>query len=68
MDLSKLTTPKINYLRENLNLTDEELIVFDMLAKHKSQIQIADRLHTCVRTVTNRTRAIRAKMEQLERE
>lgn len=68
MDLSKFTTPKINYLKENLNLTEDEEIVFDMLSKHKTRIQIADRLQMSIRTVDNRVKDIKMKIQDLESE
>lgn len=68
MDLSKFTTPKINYLRENLNLTEDEEIVFDMLSKHKSRIQIADKLQLSVSCIDKRIKQLRTKIKELENE
>lgn len=67
LKLSKLTMPIINYYRENLNLTDDELIVFDMLSKNRTRIQIADRLNVSARTVDRKTQMIKEKIKQLER-
>lgn len=68
MDLSKFTTPKIKYLRENLNLTDDELVVFNMLAKKKSQVQIATKLNCSISLVSQLTARIKKKMRDLEEE
>ena len=46
-----------------LNLTDEEEIVFTMLARRKSRIEIAEALKTSLATVDRRIRNIRSKME-----
>lgn len=63
MDLSTLTTPKINELRENLNLTDDECVIFDMLAKNKSIIEISAKIGLSVATVNRRIRKIKNKIE-----
>lgn len=68
MDLSKFTTPRINYWRENLNLTDDELVVFNMLAKKKPQVQIAAKLNCSISVVANLTSRIRKKIKDLEEE
>lgn len=65
MNLSRFTKATIDELRENLNLTDDELIVFNMLSKGKSQVQIADKMNVSVKTVATRTRRIKDKMIQL---
>lgn len=65
MDLSIYPTQKINELREQLNLTDDELVVFNMLAKNKSRIQIAEKLKTSTRTVDNRIARIKRKMKEV---
>lgn len=67
MDLSKFTTPKINYLRDNLNLTEEEEIVFNMLAKGKSITEISIKARTSESTIARRIKRIKQKMTDLER-
>lgn len=66
MDLSKMDSLKIKQLQEQLNLTQEEQIVFDMLSRGKSITEIASRIHTSKRTVDNRILKIKNKMEGLE--
>lgn len=66
MDLSKFTMPKINYLRENLNLTEDEEVVFEMLSKKRSIVEIADRLQISEPTVNRRIRRIKDKIQSLE--
>lgn len=63
MDLSILTLPEINDMREKLNLTSDEEIIFNYLCKGKTVTQIADRLNVSNRTVDNRIRRIRRKIE-----
>lgn len=65
MDLSKLILPKINELRVQLNLTDEELSIFDMLSKGKSRNQIAFKLNMSVSAVDRRIKRIKDKMKML---
>lgn len=66
MDLSKLTTPRINYLRENLNLTEDEEKVFAMLSKKKSRQEISDKLRVSISTTDKLIRQIKGKIKMLE--
>lgn len=68
MNLSKYTKPKLDEWRLLLNLTDEEEIVFTMLARRKSRIEIAETLKTSLATVDRRIRCIRNKMEFVPKE
>lgn len=66
MNLSKFTKPELEFLRENLNLTEDEEQVFTMLTKGKSRVQIS--LETClsVRSVDYRIHAIKKKISRLK--
>lgn len=64
--LSSLTKPEIDELREQLNLTDDELMVFDNLIKDRSKVAIADNCLVSVSTVDNRVKSIRNKLERLK--
>lgn len=66
MDLSKLTTPKINYLRENLNLTEDEEKIFNMLSKGKTIVEISMKTRMSEPTVSRRIRRIKDKILELE--
>jgi DNA-binding NarL/FixJ family response regulator len=65
MDLSKYTKSEISDMRVELNLTDDEAIVFDMLAKGKSIMQIADKLNLSTRSIDNRIAKIRKKINRI---
>ena len=65
--LSSLTKPEIDELREQLNLTDDELMVFDNLIKGRSKVAIADNCLVSVSTVDNRVKSIRNKLERLKK-
>ena len=60
--LSMLTTPKLEYIKPQLNLSDEEEVIFDMLSRRKSRIQIADRLNVSTRTVDRLISRVQKKM------
>lgn len=64
--LSSLTKPEIDDLREQLNLTDDELMVFDNLIKGRSKVATADNCLVSVSTVDNRVKSIRRKLERLK--
>lgn len=65
MDLSVYTTQEIKEMREKLNLTDDEEIVFDMLCNGKSITQIASKLNLSTRSIDNRISKIRTKMKRI---
>lgn len=65
--LSGLTKPELEKIKEELNLTDDELEVFYGLSKGRSKVRIADDCLVSVSTISNRIRAIQNKVERLLR-
>lgn len=65
--LTQLTKPELEELRDYLNLTEDETIVFDLIAKGKSIVYISDRCGMSESTVSNRIKAIKNKVARLER-
>jgi DNA-binding NarL/FixJ family response regulator len=65
--LSSLTKPELEELKELLNLTEEEELVFNYLAKGKSKVSIADGCLVSVGTVSNRISAIQSKVDRIKR-
>lgn len=64
--LSSLTKPELEELKELLNLSDDELVVFENLSKNRSKVIIADNCLVSVSTVDNRIKAINAKLSRLK--
>ena len=64
--LSLMTKPELEELKPKLNLTDDEEIVFDELAKGRSRVQIANKCSIACSTVSNRTKAIKDKISRIE--
>lgn len=64
--LSSLTKPELEDLKEQLNLSDNELVVFDNLSKDRSKVTIADKCLVSVSTIDNRIRAINSKLNRLK--
>lgn len=62
MNLSKLNKARLEEMKACANFTEDEEIVFDMLSKGKSIIQIADVLNLSTRSVDRRIRDIKAKL------
>ena len=60
--LSSLTNPELEKIKEEINLTDEEEVVFTHLSKGRSKIAIADRCMISVSTVDNRIKSINKKL------
>lgn len=65
--LSSLTKPELEQIKEQLNLTDDEEMVFYQLAKGRSKIQTSDNCVISVSSVDNRIKSISKKLERLER-
>ena len=64
--LSSLTKPELEYLKEQLNLSDDELLVFDNLSKNRSKVTIADNCLVSVSTIDNRIKDINSKLNRLK--
>lgn len=64
--LSSLTKPELDYLRVQLNLTDDEDLVFLQLSKGKSKVAVAENCGISTPTVDNRIKAINKKIVRLE--
>ena len=63
--LSSMTKPELEELRENLNLTDDEDMVFMQLSKGRNKTYIADNCMISISTVDNRIKAINSKIDRL---
>ena len=63
--LSSLTKPEVERLRDELNLTEDEEIIFNKLSKGKSKVSIADECLVSVGTVSNRISAIQSKVNRI---
>lgn len=64
--LSSLTKPELEEVKELLNLTEDQELVFLQLSKGKSNVAIADNCGVAVPTVDKRIREIKSKLERLE--
>ena len=52
--LSSLTKPELEEIKKNCNLTDDESVIFDLLAKRRSITEISMKLSVCDRTINRR--------------
>lgn len=66
MKLSKLTKPELERISNNANFTEEEIEVFELLAKGKTITEIAQQISVCNRTVNRRINKIMSKINRLE--
>jgi DNA-binding NarL/FixJ family response regulator len=64
--LTSLIKPELEELRELLNLTDDELKVFDGLTKGMTKTEIALKYDSSVPTVSNRIKSISNKINHLK--
>ena len=64
--LSSLTKPELVLISENANFTTDEKIIFLMLAKNKSIVQISQEINVCTRTVNRKIVTIKEKIMRLE--
>ena len=65
--LSSLTKPELEELKGLLNLTDDELVVFDELAKGRSRVYVSDKCMVSCSTVSNRIKGIQLKISRIEK-
>ena len=63
--LSSLTKPELEELKELLNLTEDELEAFSMLAKGKTLIEVSIENRISVSTLKRRIESIKRKVEKL---
>lgn len=63
--LSSLTKPEVERLRDELNLTDEEEKIYNLLKKNKSIIEISDKLLLSESTLKRRIKDIQRKVDRL---
>lgn len=63
--LSSLTKPELEELKDLLNLTDDEEMVFAQLSKGRSKIMVADNCQISERTVDCRIKSINLKIARL---
>lgn len=63
--LSSLTKPELEELKELLNLTEDELESFSMLAKGKTLVEVSMENRISVSTLKRRIESIKRKVEKL---
>lgn len=63
--LSSLTKPELEELKDQLNLTDDEMMVFEQLSRGRSNILVADNCQISIRTVDNKIKSINIKLGRL---
>lgn len=63
--LSSLTKPELEEIKEKLNLTDDEEMVFCQLSKGRSRITTADNCGISSRTVDTKIQSISAKLKRI---
>lgn len=63
--LSSLTKPELELLKEQLNLSDDEIEVFNMLSKSKSITSISIKMCVSERTISRISERINKKLEKV---
>ena len=63
--LSSLTKPELEELKELLNLTEDELEAFSMLAKGKTLVEVSMENRISISTLKRRIESIKRKVEKL---
>ena len=64
--LSSLTKPEIDELRELLNLSDENLLIFDFLSIGKTRQEISTTICMSSRTIDRKIREIKNKIFKID--
>ena len=63
MNLSRYKTSELERMASDANLTQDEEMIYKMLSKGKSRVQIADKMNISVPTVDRRIRDIKLKID-----
>lgn len=63
--LSSLTKPELDKIKEELNLTDDEEIIFNELSKGRSRTKVAEICSVSTATVSNRIKDIKRKLNKI---
>ena len=63
--LSSLTKPELEELKDQLNLTDDEEMVFCQLSKGRSNVTVADNCRVSSSFVDSRIKSISVKVNRL---
>lgn len=63
--LSSLTKPELEELKDQLNLTDDEEMVFVQLSRGRSNVTVADNCRVSSSFVDSRIKSINAKLNRL---
>lgn len=63
--LSSLTKPELEDLKEKLNLTDDEEMIFCQLSKGRSNVTTADNCRVSLSFVDSRIKSINSKIKRL---
>lgn len=64
--LTSLTKSELEELKDELNMTDDEILVFDQISHGRSIVATADRCNIATSTVSNRIKNISKKVSKLE--
>ena len=64
--LTSLTKPELEELKELLNLTEDEEMIFKGLSKGKSKVSISTDCLVSVGTVSNRIKSIQNKVDRIK--
>lgn len=65
LKIHRFTKPELDECREKCNFTEQERKCFELKAKNRSGVQIADELHCSTTTVSNITKIIKIKIEKV---
>ena len=65
--LSSLTKPELDYLRDQLNLSDNEIKIFELLSKDKCIVDVALSVGCSTNTVDRNIRSIKDKCIRLQK-
>lgn len=65
MKLSRLTRPELEKILENANFTDDEELIFNLLSRGHSILEISQRAGMSESSVYRRIRHIKVKVEKV---
>lgn len=64
----RLNRSELEFLKDNVNLTADEILLLDMAHKRMSDVQMSFKLNVCTSTITKRKRILSDKINRFVKE
>ena len=63
-NFNRLSKPEVDFLLDNCNFSEDEIILFKMASAGSSDVQIAEKLCMCVSSITKKKKIVGRKIKE----